>query len=185
MPVTWGLIAFTVAVFVLVQNGLAGVTLSGATLAGSVQPPPNANPVQWLTAIFLHASILHIGLNMYSLYIMGMIVEPVGRPGQYLALYLGAGIGGNAVAAYTEAANTVSIGASGAIFGLMGALLVIAIWRPGAQRAAILRWVLMILVLNAVIDVATPDISIAAHAGGFVAGALLALLLGYGRPRTA
>ena len=60
-----------------------------------------------------------------------------------------------------------------------------AIWRPGAQRSALVRWVLMILVINAVIDVATPDISIAAHAGGFVAGVLLALLLRYGRPRVA
>ncbi len=185
MPVTWTIIAVTVAVFVLVQHGLSGVTLSGATLAGSVQPPPYTDPVQWLTAIFLHASILHIGVNMYSLYVLGMIVEPAGQPGQYLALYLGAGIGGNAVAAYTEAANTVSIGASGAIFGLVGAVLVMAIWRPGAQRSALVRWVLMILVINAVIDVATPDISIAAHAGGFVAGVLLALLLRYGRPRVA
>lgn len=185
MPVTWGLIALTVAVFVFVQNGLLGVTLTGATLAGSVQPPPDASPIQWLTAIFLHASILHIGVNMYSLYVLGMMVEPVGRPGQYLAVYLGSGIGGNAVAAYTEPANTVSIGASGAIFGLVGVVLVMAIWRTGPQRAAIVRWVLTILAINAVIDFATPDISIAAHVGGFVAGAVLALLLRYGRPQAA
>jgi rhomboid protease GluP len=183
MPVTWTLIGLTVAVFVLVQDGLSGVTLTGATLAGSVQPPPYVSPVQWLTAIFLHASIVHIAVNMYSLYIMGLMVEPAGTPGQYLLLYLGSGVGGNIVAAYTEASNTVSIGASGAIFGLVGAVLVMAIWLPPARRSAVVRWVLTILAINGAIAFAVPDISIAAHAGGFAAGALLALLLGYGRRR--
>ncbi|HVB10127.1 MAG TPA: rhomboid family intramembrane serine protease [Bacillota bacterium] len=184
IPVTLGLIAVTAAVFLFVQDGLSGVQLTGATLAGSVQPPPYVSPIQWITGIFLHASILHIGVNMYSLYVMGLMVEPAGSPGQYLLLYLGAGVGGNIVAAYTEPANTVSLGASGAIFGLVGAVLVMALRMPAGRRTPIIRWVLTILVLNGAIALAAPDISIAAHAGGFVAGAVLGWLLQYGRPRT-
>jgi membrane associated rhomboid family serine protease len=123
-----------------------------------------------LTAAFLHLNLLHLGANMLSLYFVGPAVERVLGWERFLALYLVAALGGSA-AVYAFGDGTV-VGASGAIFGLLGACLVM-VRKIGLD----LQWLVAIVVLNFVFTFSVAGISRLGHLGGFVTGALLGLAL--------
>jgi membrane associated rhomboid family serine protease len=132
------------------------------------------------TAMFLHFNLLHIGLNMFSLFLIGGVVEMVFGKWRYLVIYLGSGIAGGIVTYFVVSTNAVSAGASGAIFGVFGALGVFyilnrqALGRYGA--GAITNW-LFWLGLNLVFGFTQPGIGIWDHIGGLVAGMTIAALL--------
>ncbi len=136
------------------------------------------------TAMFLHFNLLHIGLNMLSLFLIGGVVEMVYGKWRYLVIYLGSGIVGGILTFYVSPINTLAAGASGAIFGVFGALGVFyilnrqALGRYGA--GAITNW-LFWLGLNLVFGFSQPGIGIWDHIGGLVAGMIIAALL---MPRT-
>ncbi|MFM8240070.1 MAG: rhomboid family intramembrane serine protease [Actinomycetota bacterium] len=122
-----------------------------------------------LTAAFLHGSILHIAFNMYVLFALGPTLERVLGHVRFLVLYLVAALGGS-VASYTFSdPRTVSVGASGAIFGLMGALIV-----AGRRLKWDITQVVVLLGINVVIGFLSPDVDWRAHFGGLVVGALVA-----------
>ena len=131
---------------------------------------------QWyrmITSVFLHEpssfGILHIAMNMWSLWILGPYVESaVGRL-RYLALYLLSGLGGSALLMLVNPVLVVA-GASGAIFGLLGAVVVIH-----RHRGFSLGPILAVLVVNLVATFSLGFIAWQAHIGGLVVGALLAL----------
>ncbi len=132
------------------------------------------------TAMFLHFNLLHIGLNMFSLFLIGGVVEMVFGKWRYLLIYLGSGIAGGILTFYVSPLNTLAAGASGAIFGVFGALGVFyiinrqALGRYGA--GAITNW-LFWLGLNLVFGFSQPGIGILDHIGGLVAGMIIAALL--------
>jgi membrane associated rhomboid family serine protease len=142
-----------------------------------------------VTSAFLHGSIIHLGFNMLLLYwIGGPIEEAIGRA-RFLILYLVSGLAGAAGALLLTDANAITVGASGAIFGLLGAALVFE-----RQRTFVLGGsALSIIVVNLVLTFAVPNISIGGHIGGLVGGALGGLALSrfgrshavYGRPGVA
>jgi membrane associated rhomboid family serine protease len=119
------------------------------------------------TAIFMHYGLLHLGLNMYALWILGRTLEAFLGPVRFLALYLVAGIGGN-VAAYVFQPGALSAGASTAIFGLFAALLFV-LRKLGLSTASVLP----VIIINLVFTLTIPGISIAGHLGGFVVGGLI------------
>ena len=168
--VTWTLIGITVAVFL--WQFVAGVGEVAAEFG--MWPYGIVLYGEWwrlLTAAFLHGSWLHIAFNMYVLFMFGPILERVLGHVRFTTLYIVSALGGS-VASYTFSdPNTVSVGASGAIFGLMGALIV-------AGRR--LRWditqVLVLLGINVVIGFISPDVDWRAHFGGLVVGALVAAI---------
>lgn len=140
-----------------------------------------------LTSMFLHYGIFHLLLNMYALWIVGGVLEPLLGRARFLALYLISGIGGG-VATYlfsqalvidrqtgmiTES-GTVSAGASGAVFGLFAAFYIL-MRRLGRDTSVIT----MILVINLVLTFVIPNISIWGHLGGMATGALISLGLAY------
>jgi membrane associated rhomboid family serine protease len=133
---------------------------------------------QWyrlVTSPFLHASVTHIFLNMLTLAIVGPPVEAeVGRV-RFLAIYLAAALGGSVCSYLIGPVNEVGVGASGAIFGIMGAYLVLAIRN---------RWdistIIVLIVVNLAISFADTTIDWRAHVGGLVVGAAV----GYGLSRT-
>jgi membrane associated rhomboid family serine protease len=140
------------------------------------------------TAMFLHFNLLHIGLNMLSLFLIGPAVEVFFGKWRYLLIYLGSGIVGGIVTLFVVPPNVLSAGASGAIFGIFGALGAFyivnrqALGRFGA--GAITNW-LFWLGLNLVFGFSQPGIGIWDHIGGLVAGMVLAfLLMPRGRRRT-
>lgn len=122
-----------------------------------------------LTAAFLHGSILHIAFNMYVLFALGPTLERVLGHGRYIVLYVVAALGGSVASYAFSDPRTVSVGASGAIFGLMGALVV-----AGRRLSWDIRQVLVLLAVNVVIGFLSPEIDWRAHFGGLVVGALVA-----------
>lgn len=121
------------------------------------------------TAMFLHASFFHIALNMYSLYFVGTIMEQVIGRWRFLLLYLATGLAGSAGALYLSP-QVPTVGASGAIFGILGGLLVLERRRHIASGGQIAG----LIVLNLVITFAfRSSISVGGHVGGLIAGIAL------------
>lgn len=179
-PATFGLIGFTTAIFIL---QFLSTTLFGQDWlleTGAKYGPLMAAGEWWrfLTPVFLHANLFHIFVNMYSLYALGPAVERFFEARRMLALYLLSGIGG--VILSLAFSPDPSVGASGAIFGLLGALAAFfylhraAFGRFGMVQ---LRQLIFVALLNLMLGL-SPGIDNWGHVGGLVTGALLTLLLG-------
>jgi membrane associated rhomboid family serine protease len=187
--VTRVLIGFNAAVFLLllVANG-TGVRdqlwlLPSCDLAGvPVCNQPNvADGAVWqlVTSYFTHVQLWHIGFNMLALYVLGPQLEALLGRARFLALYLLAGLFGSLAVYVLSPVNQPTVGASGAIFGLMGALLVVAVKLRSNVQA-----LLGLLAVNAVITVMGAGyISWQGHLGGFVGGVLLGIVLVYAPKR--
>jgi membrane associated rhomboid family serine protease len=182
--VTYGIIAVCVVMYVL-QWIIPGQAVYEQLAYNNVFATPQYGafePWRMLTAAFLHSpdSVLHIVLNMYTLWIFGQALEPLLGRLRFLALYLISAIGGsvgylllNPVLVPGQGLVGV-VGASGAIFGLFGAMLLVQRHRGGDTRQL---WVL--IAINAVIGFLIPQIAWQAHLGGLVTGALCAAVLAY------
>jgi membrane associated rhomboid family serine protease len=128
--------------------------------------------LRMLTSAFLHGSITHIALNMITLWFVGpMLEQALGRV-RYLVLYLVCAFGGSVgvvlLAGPTHSWNTAVVGASGAIFGLFGAVLMV-LRRVGNQ----LRSIVTLIVLNLVLGFVVGGIAWQAHIGGLATGLVL------------
>jgi rhomboid protease GluP len=179
-PATFGLIGFTTAIFGL---QFLSTTIYGQDWLlemGAKYGPLMAAGEWWrfLTPVFLHAGLFHIFVNMYSLYALGPAVERFFEARRMLALYLLSGIGG--VVLSLVFSPQPSVGASGAIFGLLGALAAFfylhraAFGRFGMVQ---LRQLIFVAMLNLMLGL-SPGIDNWGHVGGLITGALLTLLLG-------
>jgi membrane associated rhomboid family serine protease len=126
-------------------------------------------PWQMITAAFLHGSWLHIIFNMYTLYIFGQVLEPMLGRARFLALYLISAFGGSvAVLLFSDPTSTV-LGASGAIYGLMGAYFILL--RAIGERSGQLMG---LIAINLIFSFLNPGISWQAHIGGLAIGAAVA-----------
>lgn len=126
-----------------------------------------------VTAAFLHEGLLHIGGNMLLLFFLGRILEPgIGTP-RFVLLYAVSLLAGS-FGALLFSPDSLSIGASGAVFGVLGATFVIA---RGRGVDALASSVGILILLNLAFSFSDPRISIGAHVGGLVAGVLCALLI--------
>jgi membrane associated rhomboid family serine protease len=126
-----------------------------------------------VTSMFLHQQWLHIGFNMLSLWWLGGPLESALGRARYLTLYLLSGLAGGALTYLIAAPNSPSLGASGAIYGLFGAMVVLM-----RRLKYDMRPLLMLLVINLVITFAPgTDIAWQAHVGGLVAGTAIAIAM--------
>ncbi len=177
----------TATVGLLVAMGIyfAMATIAGGTqdLAVLVAFGANFGPLvaagdTWrlVASIFLHAGLLHLVLNAWALFVLGRNLEAFYGAWRFLAIFLLSGVAGAAGSAWISQA--ISVGASGGIFGLLGASIVFAFrWRTTLPRrvvramgTALLPWV----ALNVALGFLIPRIDVAAHLGGLLAGAVLA-----------
>jgi membrane associated rhomboid family serine protease len=126
------------------------------------------------TSMFLHYGILHLLMNMWALWVLGRSLESVLGPVRFLALYLVSGLGGSVAALMFQNIYVQSAGASGAIFGLFAALIVV-LRRMGRSIAGVVP----ILVINLIFTISVPGISIAAHLGGMITGGIVAAGIAY------
>jgi membrane associated rhomboid family serine protease len=136
---------------------------------------------QWwriITSGFLHAGIWHIGLNMLSLYWLGRFIEVVLRPFRMALVYFVALIVSGLTVVYFSPPDVPTLGASGAIFGLFGALFAIGL-KLGERGRDLVRSNIGILVINLVWTFMVPGISWQAHVGGLIAGFVLTYLVFY------
>ncbi len=125
---------------------------------------------RFLTPVVLHSGILHLVINCYSLYAVGVVVERIFGHGKFLVIYLAAGILGN-IASFSFSANP-AVGASGAIFGLMGALLYFGLKKPAAFKTYFGHNVIAAIIINLTYGFSRAGIDNYAHMGGLVGGFL-------------
>ncbi|MGZ4637580.1 MAG: rhomboid family intramembrane serine protease [Actinomycetes bacterium] len=130
-----------------------------------------------LTAAFLHAGFLHLALNMYALYLFGPPLEAALGRVRFLALYIIAALGGNALSYAFSAPNQPSVGASGAVFGLLGAFLVVN-RKLGRDTSGLL----VLVAINFAFGFIAPNIDWRAHLGGLIAGALVGMAFVHAPP---
>ncbi len=151
----------------------------GSTFEGVVYPQWTsvAEGAFWqpLTSMFTHAGTLHIGFNMFALYVLGPQLELALGRARFLALYFLSGLAGSATVMWFSLSYGQTVGASGAIFGLMGALLVVAI-KVGGDVRGLLTWIGINFVITFVF---VNLISWQGHLGGFLGGLLIGSALVY------
>ena len=185
-PVTSALIAANVVVYAimaLVSRRIWEFDGDTLTAAGALVSGPGAEGSHWrlLTAAFIHAGLLHIGMNLWVLAQIGVLSEGALGRGLYAATYLVTGVLGNVLSsahAATLSVQTVSVGASGAIMGLIGMAATFA-WRTGQRRAAKVLALNVLFVLGVGLSLSAGGIRLvdnAAHIGGLVAGAAIGLV---------
>lgn len=186
LRITRGLIAVNVAVFVLMVT--SGVPITGPNTeqlirwGGSFGPLVLLGGQYWrlLSAAFVHIGIIHIFFNMWCLWSLGQLAEPLFGRTAYLALYLLTGIAGNILSVAWNP-EVLGAGASGAIFGVAGALiglLKFARFRvPKEQIKPILSSVLSFAGYNLLFGFIVPGIDKMAHIGGFISGLAIGFLL--------
>jgi membrane associated rhomboid family serine protease len=187
--VTKTLVAINVGVYLLelALGGEVNGTNNTIYEHGALFGPLVADGDWWrlFTAAFLHYGPIHLAFNMLALWIFGSALEQVLGRGRFILLYVVSGLAGSA-GALLFSPNAVTVGASGAIFGLMGAALVLERQRTYVFGGGALG----LIVVNLVFTFAIPGISIGGHLGGLVGGALGMLALSrfgrghaiYGRP---
>lgn len=129
---------------------------------------------QVITSGFTHVEVLHIGFNMLVIWMLGPNLERILGRVRFLAIYFVAMLGGAASVMWLSESYIPVLGASGAIYGLLGALLVVAIRYKGDVRN-ILIW----LAINVAFSFAVPNISWQGHLGGFIAGTLATAVIVY------
>ncbi len=129
-----------------------------------------------LTSIFLHAGIIHLLCNMYALYVLGRQLENFLGKTKYLIVFLGSGIIGSLLSVVVH--DSISVGASGAIFGLLGSLLYFGYHYRLYLGTVLKSQIIPVILLNLIIGFMLPGIDNFAHIGGLVGGYLLTMGLG-------
>ena len=159
--VTLALIGVNVAMFLALQvsNALAVETvLVGGAVAQGEQ-------YRLFTSMFVHLQFMHLLFNMFALWIFGPVLEGALGRIRFLALYLLSGLTGSVAVYWLTDPNIPTVGASGAVFGLLGAALVVSV-----RRGYDVTWLLGLLGINLVFTFLVPGISWQGHLGGLVGG---------------
>ena len=147
---------------------------------GALVPALVAEGEWWrvLTSVFLHSGFIHLASNMLALYFLGGLAEGNFGSGRFLALYGASGISGSLAYLYFGNFEQPAVGASGAIFGLMGGVLGYTLRRGTfSWRNPLIRQLLLLLALNLYLGVAIPNVSNTAHIGGLAGGVAFGYLM--------
>jgi membrane associated rhomboid family serine protease len=176
-PATMALIAINVIVFLIeIANGSGGLMTeqSSRFVVDYGLFGPFVEEGEWyrlITSGFLHANLLHIGFNMLLLFLLGRLLEPALGTPRFLVLYFASLLAGSLGVMVLDP-NSLTIGASGAIFGLAGAVFVIA---RGRGMDALAGEIGFLIVFNLIFSFAAARVSIGAHIGGLIGGVICAV----------
>jgi membrane associated rhomboid family serine protease len=174
LPVTWGVTILNTVVWIVMA--LRGDTLDSAYLidSGALYEPAIATGEWWrlLTPIALHAGFVHLAINSLGLLYLGRLCERLYGSAVFLLLYVASGLAGTLASYYTGVG--VSVGASGAIYGVLGALIAL-LWKgtrrfPQAWRSRYLNLMVILALLNLFVGAQIAQVDNAAHIGGLVGG---------------
>jgi membrane associated rhomboid family serine protease len=187
-PATYVLIGLCVAAFVaeiaggadLLDGRPAGtVMVDGGLIAyardalGQPVGVAEGEPYRIVTSAFLHSGLLHLGLNMFALYILGALLEPAIGTARFVGIYAASVLAGSCGALLLDP-DQLTVGASGGVFGLMAAAFLIARHRGLDELASQIGF---FVIINLVFTFSIPGISIGGHLGGLIGGGLAALLV--------
>jgi membrane associated rhomboid family serine protease len=173
-PVTRALIGINVAIYLITVVQGAGIDSPGGKLFEKMALfGPLVKHGDWwrlITAAFLHASIIHLGFNMLALWFIGAPVESYLGRARFIGLYFVAGLAGSA-GALLQSPYGITVGASGAIFGILGAMLILEWQMTGKLAGNAMTWIL----INLVFSFTVSGISWGGHVGGLIGGILVTL----------
>ena len=174
--ITYTIIALCIIMFIISGGGfnIESLILFGANYGPLVR---GGAVYRLATCMFLHGGLIHIVLNMYSLYIIGPRVEDFFGKKKYLLIYFLSGISASLLSIGLNP-NVVSIGASGAIFGLFGALIYFGNNYRGYIGAIVKSQIVPIVIYNILLGFFIPGIDVYGHIGGLIGGLLAANMLG-------
>ncbi len=175
-------------VLVALQGAAVGVPLNLGLVqqprevlsSGALIPALVAEGQAWrlVTSAFLHSGFVHLALNMLSLYFLGSFAEVTFGRSRFLALYLISGIAGGLAYLYFGSFNAPAVGASGAIFGLLGGVFGFAIRRGTfSTRDPMISQLLLLTALNLFLGATIPGVSNTAHIGGLLGGLVFGYLM--------
>jgi len=177
LPVTYFLIAVNVVVYLIqIGTGSGGFSGGDQMIRDFGLYAPDVADGEWyrlITSGFLHANLIHIGFNMYFLYILGQLLEPALGPVRFSTLYFASLLAGSLGVVVLEP-NSLAVGASGAVFGLLAAGFIIA---RGRRVDWIATQLGLLLLINLALSFGISHIAIGAHlfgaAGGLIGGLLV------------
>ena len=176
--VTKALIAINVVIYLITAVQGNGLGQPGGSLWNKwALYGPLVHHGDWwrlITAAFLHASIVHIAFNMRALWWIGAPVEQYLGRARFLGLYFAAGLAGSA-GALVASPNAVTVGASGAIFGILGAMLILEWQATGRLGGNAMTLIVLNLVIGFAFNGVGGNISIGGHIGGLIGGILATL----------
>ena len=144
-------------------------------LANDYEGIQNGQIYRLITSMFLHSDIIHIACNMYALYILGPVVERYYGKTKFLIIYMLSGILGSIFSA-----DTISIGASGAIFGLLGSIAYFTYYYRATLQGLLRSQILPVILLNLALGFMIPGIDVSGHIGGLIGGILVSMAIGIG-----
>ena len=176
--VTYSLIVVNVIVYII--SAFTGDLLYNIGALESDLPSHWGDWYQLLTSMFLHADLMHVAGNMILLYLAGDVVERACGHVFFTVLYMVSGFGGSALSIVHDLVkhvDCISVGASGAVFGIVGALLYLTIFSRGNYKGITTGRVVFMIIYMLSLGHATPSINNAAHVGGVLTG--FAVMIGY------
>lgn len=172
--ITYILIGINIIVYLLMAMGYRNNILwYGANIPDLIR---QGEIYRLISSVFIHASLVHVFCNMYALYVIGPQLESYLGRYKYLIIYLVSGITGNLLSMVFS--SNMSVGASGAIFGLFGALLYFGYHYRVYLGTVIKSQLIPLILLNLIIGFMVPNIDNAAHIGGLIGGVLMTVALG-------
>lgn len=132
------------------------------------------------TCMFLHSNLMHLLFNMYALYVLGPQVERYYGKAKFLTIYFVSGLLGSVFSCVFMPENAISIGASGAIFGLLGSIAYFTYYYRATLQNALRNQVMPVILINLILGFVVADIDVFAHIGGLIGGLLISMGIGIG-----
>jgi rhomboid protease GluP len=179
--ITYGIMVINVLVFIVMVIAGVGLFEPSESLVhwGGNYKPYTVNGDWWrlISCVFVHAGIVHVAFNLYALYMVGIFLEPMLGKTRYIAAYLSTGVLASVASLWWHTDPVVSIGASGAIFGLYGVFLPLLFSKliPEQIRKSLLQSIGIFVLFNLVYGFTKPGIDNSAHIGGLLSG----MVIGY------
>ena len=177
-PITYGIIGINILIYLFsafFSQDIVDMDMRTLVDMGALYGPLTVFKGEWwrlFTAMFLHGSMTHILMNMFSLYLIGRGMEMYFDTRSYLTIYIFSGLLGGLVSLYMHS-NSVGVGASGAIFGVFGALAGFFLAHRDkieAHSKAFMKDFAIVLGINLVLGLSIPSIDVSAHIGGLIIG---------------
>lgn len=177
-PIVTNILISIITIFMILTYLLGNGSTNVNTLYAFGALVKDGNPIRLLTSIFLHIGLIHYLMNTWSLKLLGQQVEKFYGHIKVLLIFLYSGVVGNLVSVILMNDNVISAGASGAIFGLMGALLYFAINQRTYMAEALKREILPVIIINILLGFMVTGINMYAHVGGLIGGMLISSAVG-------
>ena len=183
--ITYGLIAINIIMYLFIAfvgkeffNFNPNILYKYGALVNNNVMIHSSDYFRIITSIFLHGGLIHLLFNMYSLYVIGPQLESFFGKVKYLIIYIVSGICGNLLSMLFLADNAVSVGASGAIFGLIGALIYFGYHYRVYLGGVIKSQIIPLIIINLFIGYMASGINNIAHIGGLIGGILISKAVG-------